>query len=153
MFYTLIKHRFLTHQSACRVLSILNYSVNYYLLPIFLAWRHLVCIFQCCVYKHRGICYWQVRVQSGVRVLVTAVYTVWGVPFISTVWPRKPRLKGRKHVKQGPAQNHGVVNIDILHNQHTCVANTWWGIEAWLPYKHQVPRIMKCSTKPFVDKS
>ena len=136
------------------IFHVYYYQVNYYLLPIFLACRDLVYIFQCRVYKHSRICYWEVRVHSGVIALVTAIYTVWGVPFISTMWPWKSWLEGRKHVKQGPAQNHGVINIDVLHNQYTCVANTWWGIKAWLPWKHQFRQPwMKCYTKLFVEKS
>ena len=41
------------------------------------------------------------------------------------MWPRQLGLERGKHVIKGPAKNHGVVNVNVLHNQDPSVANTY----------------------------
>ena len=94
------------------------------LLPIFLARRHLCCGRDCgghCCHvgHHCGV-------DSGVRFLDSTknVNTVWRVPFIAAPRPRKLGREGRKHVKQGPAQNNNVVDVQKLDDYYTGPANT-----------------------------
>ena len=97
-------------------------------------WQHLLPIFLACWHRVRRICYRFVSDKGDISDGVVCSYftmtfpfsvthAVWRVPFISTMRPWKCWLEWSEHVKQGPAEDHRVVNIDVLHHKHTCIAN------------------------------
>lgn len=101
-----------------------NDDVDLDLLPIFLACRHLCCSRDCSWHC------WHVGHHSGVDRRVSifsstkSVNTIWCVPFIAAPRPRKLRREGRKHVKQGPAQDNNVIYVQKLDDYHTGPSNT-----------------------------
>ena len=52
------------------------------------------------------------------------VHAIWRVPLIVTMRPRKAGSERSKHVIQGPAKNDRVVDVNVLHYRHSCIANT-----------------------------